>query len=518
MTMRWTGRRRSAPAGRARQGCAACPAAGRRGCSGGEPPAADAGEGLRHVVLVSIDTLRADHLGCYGHPFVRSPAIDGLAAEGVLFTQHVSAASTTLASHTSLMTGTHPHTHGARSNQALVDDSNVMLAEVLRDHGFRTAAFIGAAPLDPAFGFGQGFEHYDAEYQVRTGRSEVGAVQRRAGNVTSAALAWLDEQRAGRWRAQDGRLFLFVHYFDVHAPYAAPRPYLGMYRHDDLDLAVGTMEVLEELRQRLFADLGPFDEEGFLERAGRASPAAAAMSEALAAEYAAEVTYTDFHLARLLTALRRKGILDEALVLVTSDHGETLLEHSDVFTHGEDVFETEIRTPLVLRFPDGRFAGRRSARLTSNVDLLPSLLELLGLPVPPAVEGHSFVPALLGAGDERGAVFAEATKAPHPRRTPLESPLGERPKARCVRTERHKLVSRGTPGTWRLYDLERDALEQHDLLRDPAALDTALLADLRRRLAAWEEEGARLRGAEEGRVASEELLRALEALGYADDR
>ena len=174
---------------------------------------------LRSLVLISIDTLRADRLGCYGYERDTSPHIDGLAAEGVRFTNAASAASTTLTSHTSLMTGTWPHTHGVARNGCEVPDENVMLAEVLRGHGFRTAAFVGAAPLDAVVRFDQGFEIYDSRYSVEASIEP----ERRAEEVTDAVLGWLDRERPKK------RLFLFAHYYDCHAPYAPPAPFTGLF-------------------------------------------------------------------------------------------------------------------------------------------------------------------------------------------------------------------------------------------------------------------------------------------------
>jgi hypothetical protein len=152
------------------------------GCSAqresGAPPT------FRHILLISVDTLRADFLACYGHPFVESPYLDRMAREGILFEEHISVAPTTLASHASLMTGTYPRTHGTPRNGFAVGDDNAMLADVLRNVGFETAAFIGGPPLSSCFNFQQGFDHFD--------EPGAGAGDRNAAAVTDAALAWLE--------------------------------------------------------------------------------------------------------------------------------------------------------------------------------------------------------------------------------------------------------------------------------------------------------------------------------------
>jgi len=458
-----------------------------------------------HLVLISVDTLRADHLACYGHPFVESPCIDRLAREGVLFERNTSAASSTLASHTSMMTGTYPATHGARANTFTVAAENVLLAEHLAARGFETAGFIGGAPLDPRSGFAQGFAHYDASYTEKVGDSPVGSVQRRAGDVVSATLAWL----ADGWRG--GRLFLFVHLFDVHAPYDAPAPFAGMYRRAGWPSTAGTMKELEEARRALRGGLSSMGDDGFRARVLREVPDGARTIAALDAAYSAEITYVDSELARLRVGLEELGILPESLLVLTADHGETMAEHAGLLNHGEDVFETEVHTPLILRFADGRFAGTRCQVPISGVDLAPTLLEFLGLPAPAGVEGASFAPFLTGrvAAPPRDHVFSEATKPPHPSRTRREAAILDRPHFRSVSDARYKLVWRGAD-LRRVFDLADDPDEQENLLRHDRAVDEERVERLLSLLR------AHLAGEPTGQAApvSAEQARALEALGY----
>jgi arylsulfatase len=475
-------------------------------CSDGTTPSASR-FGIRHVVLVSIDTLRADYLGCYGHEFVESPHLDALASNGILFTQHISTASTTLASHTSMLSGTYPHTHGVARNGYFVPDSNVMLAEILRDAGFETAGFVGAAPLDPTVNFDQGFEHYDHRYTTVFDPSPSG-YQRRAAEVTDAVIEWLDRTDAGSHRP----LFLFVHYFDVHAPYEAPQPWGGMYNEDEpelRDILAQLDDPLRTMREALRLP-GPDPERRFTERVATRVPGAMRVAHALAAEYGAEVSYTDHHVGRLFAALERTDLWNEALVVVTSDHGETLFEHSNVFDHGESVYETEIRTPLIVRLPGGSHGGKRSDRLVSAIDVVPTILEALGLPAQPGVEGQSFVDEITGTMPPRDPVFAEATK-PWEIAAFSNDPLWpNRGKFQCVRTERYKYMFRLPDGQFRLYDLQQDPLEQNNLLETTHAPD-ALVRDLDSRLRRWRDTAD---PAPSEIVSVKEQLDALRSLGY----
>jgi len=475
-------------------------------CGDGTAPAASR-FGIRHVVLVSIDTLRADHLGCYGHEFIESPHLDALASEGILFTQHVSTASTTLASHTSMLSGTYPHTHGVARNGYFVPDSNVMLAEILRDAGFETAGFIGAAPLDRTVNFDQGFEHYDHRYTTVFDPSPSG-YQRRAAEVTDAVVDWLAQTDAGKRRP----VFLFVHYFDVHAPYEAPEPWGGMYREGDPELD-GVLEQLDDPLRTMREALrlpGPDPERRFAERIEAHLPGAVRVARALAAEYGAEISYTDHHLGRLFSALDQAGLWNEALVVVTSDHGETLFEHSNVFDHGESVYETEIRTPLIVRLPGGSHGGRRSHRLVSAIDVVPTILDALGLAAQPTIEGQSFVDEITGSMPPREPVFAEATKPWRIARFSDDPLWPNRGKFQCVRNERYKYMFRLPDSQFRLYDLQQDPLEQNDLVGTAQAPD-ALVRDLDSHLRRWRDAAD---PAPSEPVSVKEQLDALRTLGY----
>jgi arylsulfatase A-like enzyme/Flp pilus assembly protein TadD len=279
---------------------------------------ADAARGP-NVLLVTIDTLRADRVGAYGARDVATPTLDRLAARGVLFEQAMATVPLTLPSHASILTGQYPPTHGVRHNAIfrLADEAETV-AERFSAAGFATGAVIGAAVLDPAFGLAQGFDHYDATLPEE--RSAAGGFHERpAAAVTDAALAWL--------RETDEPFFLWLHYYDVHSSYKPPEPFATRFRDH------------------------PYD---------------------------GEAAYVDQELGRLLAELEKSERLAATVVAVTSDHGEGLGEHGEE-THSYLIYESDLHVPLIIAGP-GVPAGRRIPAVASNTGLAPTLLRLAGLP------------------------------------------------------------------------------------------------------------------------------------------
>jgi choline-sulfatase len=283
--------------------------------------------GVRNVVLISIDTCRADHLSCYGYKRPTTPHIDAIAREGVLFQQALSPVPLTTPAHSSMLTGTYPPTNGVRlNNLESLGASHVTLAEVLRDAGFATAAFVGGFPLDAQFGLNQGFDTYDCRF---TRRSETSSsrTERTAEEVSRPALTWL-EQHAG------GPFFLFLHYYDPHFPYEPPAPYAAPYAEDP---------------------------------------------------YSGEIAYVDEWIGRVVDRLRALNVYDDTLVIVTGDHGESLGEHGET-SHGFFIYQSTQHVPMIIRAPHAR-RGSTIGERVSLVDLLPTVLDLVDLKTPAPVEG-----------------------------------------------------------------------------------------------------------------------------------
>ncbi len=318
--------RAEAVAGPSRGGAAALVAARPGGATVAPPPSA----GPWNLLLVTLDTTRADHLGCYGYAPAGTPSIDGLASAGVTFARCSAPAPLTLPSHCSIMTGWWPPRHGVRVNgAAALSERAVTLAEVLRAGGYATAAVIGAAVLDAQFGLDQGFDHYDDEVSGDPAPGPFDYAERDASAVTDAAIGWLRQERQAPY-------LLWVHYFDPHAPYEPP----------------GFQSGLET-------------------RTG----------------YDAEIAFTDSQLGRLLEAAEPAGSGRGTLVVVTADHGEGLWEHGEP-THGLFAYESTLRVPLIGRFPDRRQAGRRIVEPVSLVDLMPSILSWLSVKAPAELDGR----------------------------------------------------------------------------------------------------------------------------------
>ena len=296
----------------------------------------------RTVVLVSIDTLRADHVGAYGDGQAETPALDAIAREGLVFDAAWSPVPLTLPAHASMLSGRYPPRHGVRANGVHRLAGTVpLVAESFARGGFRSAAVVGGYPLDARFGLARGFDLYDD----RMPASSAGAhyPERRGAEVADKAIAWLQQQ------GTDGRVFLFVHFYDPHADYDPPPPYAARFA---------------------------------------------------ARPYDGEIAYVDAQVGRLRSALEAQGRWRDAVVLVVSDHGEGLGEHGED-THAMLLYEPTLRVPLFVRAPAVRPGRAREA--VSIVDVAPTLLALSGLPPLPDADGVR----LVGRRDPQRALYAE---------------------------------------------------------------------------------------------------------------
>lgn len=437
----------------------------------------------RHVVLVSLDTTRADAIGLFGGAETHTPAIDALGPESVVFERHYSAAPTTLASHTALFTGDHPHTHGVPRNDYRVNDKNRMLQEVLGEAGFTTAAFLGAMPLGSHSNFTQGFETVDEAFSVHRAEDGVSQSERPGGEVVAAVLAWLDANPAG----EGDRYFLFVHLFDAHAPYWPDADLAALFHADPA--VTGSMEEIGRARGLVRRD----------------APAAPGIVAGLRALYLAGVATVDRHVGALIEGLAARGMVDDTLLIITADHGESWAEHDEAFDHGETVYDEAIHTPLVVRFPGGWAGGARVTEPVSNVDVFPTILELLGLGAR-KTDGESLLGGVRWPWWERSeVVFAEATK-PH---VPDMKAWQNDSMHKALVDGDEKLIWRPKQDRIELYDLAADPGEQDDLKKQRAARAAALLEEL----SAW---NAGAKPLPSPKVSSARVKAELEALGYAE--
>ena len=348
-------------------------------------PPGIAAPGATPVVLLTLDTTRQDVLGAYGGP-ASTPALDSLARGGVLLRGAYSVAFGTTPSHASLLTAKPAALHGVYKNDHVLADAHQTLAETLHAAGYRTAALVGAAPLARGVGLAQGFDVYD-DVLVRDAASDLGsysAVERRAAVTIDRALAWLDEILAADPSAP---FFLWLHFYDPHQPYAPPGETADAppFRVD------GEPRFVEPRKDEALARWLAED------------PRRVEEIEAAAwARYVAEVEAMDRQIARLFDHLETRHVFDRALVAAIADHGESFGEHGPrlAFDHTA-LLSTISHLPLLLKLPGGLHAGTARDFLVGNVDLAPTLVEILGLEVPASWAGRSFRARLDGATEDR---------------------------------------------------------------------------------------------------------------------
>jgi len=298
------------------------------------------------VLLVTLDTTRGDRLGCYGYATAETPALDGLARDGVLFEKCITPTAFTLPSHASIMTGKYPASHGVPLNGGLaLADAQTTLAERLSKEGYRTGAFIGAFVLDGRWGLKQGFEHYDDDLKLKPGEQlDLARSQRPADKVVDAALTWLKETDARPF-------FAWVHLYDPHTPYEPPEPW----------------------RWRL--------------------------NDSLSHLYDGEIAFADSQVGRLLDWLVSQGIDKKTIVIVVGDHGEGLGSHGEA-EHGYFVYDYAIHVPFIVRLPLDGFHGIRVPAQVRTIDIEPTILDLVGAHSQSDSDGESLVPLLAHPGRE----------------------------------------------------------------------------------------------------------------------
>lgn len=396
-----------------------------------------AGNKPKNILLIVADTLRADHLGCYGFEGVISPNIDRLAEKGTSFTRFYTVVPSTLASFTSILTSLHPKDHGAFRNGIKADPSLPLLSARFRDGGYETAAFIASFCLSARFGMKRGFDHFDERYTKLVTQAD-NTAYRKAKNVTNSFINWVDE------RDEDEPFFAMVHFFDPHWPLDPPPQFMKMYGAKKLS------------------------ETEFIERDADAVPPTGIEPNEGELNYhklyCAEIRYMDHHIGRILDFLERTGMTEDTLVVFTSDHGETFWEHDDLFTHGVYVYNTNIHIPLIFHCPGYIPPGRVSFGPLSTLDLGPTLCRLAGLTPPPGFQGTSFA-ELLRSDQEtespRRPVFSEATM---PWDAEEGAPRPNMLKAKCIVKDSWKFIDFPIEGGRReLYNIADDPRERRNL-------------------------------------------------------
>lgn len=291
-----------------------------------------------NVILITLDTTRADHLGCYAGKHVQTPNLDELAEAGTVFERCISQVPLTLPAHTTILSGTYPAYHQVRDNGGFVVPEELeLLSETLHKRGFATSAFISAYVLHAKWGLNRGWDHYADSFHFSKLKSiSLSNVQKLAGEVLPEAQAWLEKNGQQRF-------FSWIHLYDPHLPYTPPEPFASSYRNNP---------------------------------------------------YQGEVAYMDAELGKFFSFLKANGLWDNTLIVVTGDHGEMLGEHGED-SHGFFVYESAVHVPLIIRSP-WRLPAQRVATTVEHVDIVPTLLEALGIPVGKTPQGNSLLGLTFG--------------------------------------------------------------------------------------------------------------------------
>jgi arylsulfatase A-like enzyme len=435
------------------------------GCSGGEPPP--------NILLITMDTTRADHLSVYGYKIATSPYLEEFAAEGAVFRQVYAAAPATAPSHATIFTSLSPLTHRVLKNAMVLGEEFDTLAEVLADEGYETAGFVSSFVLNRKFGLSQGFEYYDdmleggrATVDTRRWEGEVitGKFDCPADATTDRAAAWLETARD-----PERPFFLFVHYFDPHVPYRPPEQYRGRYKDPDIEDRVVRWET---------------------------------------GNYNGEIVFTDDQIRRLCTRLEELGLAEDTIVIITGDHGEGLWQRGYQY-HGAHIYEEAMRVPLLVRWPGRIPAGSVFQKPVTIAAIMPTLLDLLDAPAGDrAYHGRSLARVLLSGEplrEERPVFLYRVPYEPHD-----EFGVWVDGEKHAVRRGDWKYLVAEDEGTVELYDLRADPRETRNL----AAERPEVAADLADILATWREAVTRPDSLTLQPELSDSDIQKLRSLGY----
>ena len=354
-----------------------------------------------NVILITLDTTRADHLGCYGYPHVRTPHLDSLARRGILFEQAAASSPLTLPSHCSILTGMYPTYHGVRINgNTALNEQQTTIAEIFSNQGYECGAFIAAFVLDGRWGLKQGFQHYDDDFDLKKYKHiDLGTVQKPGNEVMDVALDWLEEKK-------NSPFFAWIHLYDPHTPYEPPEPYLSEY--------------------------GPRGFTGM---------------------YDGEIAFMDEQIGRCIDWLENNGLDKDTILVLVGDHGEGLGSHGEG-THGYFIYDYAIHVPLIIVTPFDRLRGVRVPSQVGIVDIFQTLIEMTAIPSSIETQGRSLLPLMFRPQKkENGFAYAESM-SPN-----LQFGWGS---IHSLRTTQYKYID--TPKA-ELYDLSEDPGEQTNNLK-----------------------------------------------------
>ncbi len=459
-----------------------------------------------NILLISIDSLRADHLGCYGYERDTSPNIDRLAREGTTFEHGIADSSWTLPTHATLFTGLTSQVHGVTLDGARLDSKRVMLAEVLQEAGYRCHGLWSGPYLHPVFGFSAGFDEneyrsvlgelcyddpdffqdHDATEQEKLRKRSFRPTQTEVTSpqVVEQALDFLSGPH-------EQPFFLFLHFFDVHYDYIPPEE---DWRRFDPDYRGDTTG-----RRQASPEINPWMPESELNH--------------FIALYDGEILFTDRYIGQVLDALDRLDLADDTVVLFTADHGEEFFEHLGK-GHRLTLYDEVLRVPMILRWPGRVPAGRHVDAQARHIDVMPTLLDLVGLEIPQEVQGISLRPAW------------ESDDFPSPR-APSSLELRSKITLKCLRDEEWKLIvqqgEEDLEAEFTLYDLQQDPAESEPVIDGSSPRATELWRTAREAFAEWDRREQDLKQSLPTTENSpheeipEEIFEQLRELGYTDE-
>lgn len=399
-----------------------------------------------NVLFFTLDTTRADHIGCYGYPRISTPNIDLLAEEGILFQNATAQSPLTLPSHSSIFTGSYPLFHGVRDNGGFyLEEDQVTLAEILQKEEWVTSAFVGAFVLDSRWGINQGFDYYYDNFDfAKYKKISLDSVQREGGEVIKAFFEWFEKN-------SQERFFSWIHLYDPHTPYEPPEPYKTQYEGQPYGL------------------------------------------------YDGEIAYVDFLIGKVLENLREKDLLQKTVIIIVGDHGESLGEHHES-SHGFFIYDATISVPLIIRIPTMHLQGQTIAAQVQNIDIMPTLCEILNLPVPKTVQGQSLLPLIAGRKLKQERLAYSETYYPryHYGWSELKS----------LRTTKYKYILAPRP---ELYDLDLDPREKENIYSQNRSLAKKFTRGLKTLEEKMSQKGIENKGPQQ---LDDEAREKLMALGY----
>ena len=430
---------------------------------------------LKGIILISLDTLRADHLGIYGYHRNTSPFIDSFAKESIVFEHAVVQSPWTLPSHMSIMTSLYPYFHGIKKASERLADEHVTLAELLREGGYRTAAFVDRGWMRAVFGFNQGFDIYDDR--------GIGIAQ-----ILPKVKKWLDKNKSNPF-------FLFIHCYDIHHPYNPPPPYNNIFH--DFIYTGHFIPNDKNLKAAQRNELKVNDED----------------LRHIIALYDGGIRYTDKEIGEFLSYLRNSGLEDQSLIIITSDHGEEFKEHGS-FLHRQLYYRPNLNVPLIMRIPNHPKNEIRIEELVQSIDLLPTILEIAELPPHPKTQGRSLLPLI-----KRYKNFLNRSlwKVFHPFKKDSNTSFAEygthnweNPYYSIIADD-YQMIYRLKSQSIQLFNLKADSLAKNNIAKDHDDISERLLSQLKEIYSLTPSHKASI-------INIDETTREqLKALGYLDD-